>query len=85
MEGISFFIPRNYFAVLGNTPEVKFFDDKSKQIHVETSATNYVRDIIWENPKDGDEKASPSFACTLIGWDSYVKRVSVDTVAAVAE
>lgn len=76
---------RNYFAVLGNTPEVKFFDDKSKQIHVETSATNYVRDIIWENPKDGDEKASPSLACTLIGWDSYVKRVSVDTVAAVAE
>uniref|UniRef100_A0A182JQ46 Uncharacterized protein n=1 Tax=Anopheles christyi TaxID=43041 RepID=A0A182JQ46_9DIPT len=75
---------RKYFAVLGNTPEVKFFDDKSKQLHAEASASNYVRDIIWNDVKDSEQEASP-ISCTLIGWDSYLKRVSVDAVAAVTE
>uniref|UniRef100_A0A182P4C0 Uncharacterized protein n=1 Tax=Anopheles epiroticus TaxID=199890 RepID=A0A182P4C0_9DIPT len=76
---------RKHFAVLGNTPEVKFFDDKSKQIHVESSATNYVRDIIWnEGKKDGEMDASP-LSCTLIGWDSYMKRITIESANTAAD
>ncbi|XP_049279559.1 methylosome protein 50-like [Anopheles funestus] len=67
---------RKHFAVLGNTPEVKFFNDKSKEIQVEKSATNYVRDIIWGETKGDDSTIS----CTLIGWDSYVKQLTLGEI-----
>uniref|UniRef100_A0A182WGL8 Uncharacterized protein n=1 Tax=Anopheles minimus TaxID=112268 RepID=A0A182WGL8_9DIPT len=67
---------RKHFAVLGNTPEVKFFNDKSKEILVEKSATNYVRDIVWGETNSQDNTIS----CTLIGWDSYVKQLSVPEI-----
>ncbi|XP_053667295.1 methylosome protein 50-like [Anopheles marshallii] len=63
---------RKHFAVLGNTPEVKFYNNKSKEIRMENSASNYVRDIIWgETNGDG-------ISCTLIGWDSYTKQLSLN-------
>uniref|UniRef100_A0A182NBU1 Uncharacterized protein n=1 Tax=Anopheles dirus TaxID=7168 RepID=A0A182NBU1_9DIPT len=61
------------FAVLGNTSEVKFFDEKSKPIHVENSASNYVRDIIWDGQSNDDSELS----CTLLGWDSYLKKLAI--------
>ncbi|XP_053672392.1 protein valois [Anopheles nili] len=61
-----------HFAVLGNTAEVKFFDGKSKEIHVEKSATNYVRDIVWKQ-----QTGENIISCTLLGWDSYVKKLII--------
>ncbi|XP_050087725.1 protein valois [Anopheles aquasalis] len=60
------------FAVLANAPEVKFYDEHSKVIHVEQSATNYVRDLVWDRQSPDD-----AIGCTLVGWDSYVKHVDV--------
>ncbi|XP_058061531.1 protein valois [Anopheles bellator] len=60
------------FAVLANAPEAKFYDEHSKEIYVERSATNYVRDIVW------DERCTDKTVCTLIGWDSYVQKVTID-------
>uniref|UniRef100_A0A182SDI3 Uncharacterized protein n=1 Tax=Anopheles maculatus TaxID=74869 RepID=A0A182SDI3_9DIPT len=71
----------NNFAVLGNTPEVKFFDDKSKEIQTENSASNYVRDIVWDGTNSNDN----TIACTLIGWDSYVKRLTLQVPLASSE
>uniref|UniRef100_A0AAG5DE40 WD repeat-containing protein 55 homolog n=1 Tax=Anopheles atroparvus TaxID=41427 RepID=A0AAG5DE40_ANOAO len=62
-----------YFAVLGNTLEVKFFDADSKQIHVEHSASNYVRDIVWD--QSATDKA---VCCWLVGWDSYFKAIALE-------
>ncbi|XP_049537159.1 protein valois [Anopheles darlingi] len=60
------------FAVLANAPEVKFYDEHSKEIHVEQSATNYVRDLVWDRQSPDD-----AIGCTLLGWDSYVQHITI--------
>lgn len=58
------------FVVLGNTNQVKFYDDKLTLLHECSPAPNYLRDVLWD-----DCDSSSIAACWLVGWDSFFKRV----------
>ncbi|XP_055596051.1 methylosome protein 50-like [Uranotaenia lowii] len=63
------------FAVIGNTNEVKFYDDRFSLRHECTPAQNYIRDILWETNLPEESRSSNRSSCWLIGWNSFFQRV----------
>ncbi|XP_053697243.1 methylosome protein 50-like [Sabethes cyaneus] len=59
-------------AVLGNTNQVKFYDEKLQLMHECIPSKSYLRDVLWDK---NYTSRSGSGACWLAGWESFFQRV----------